>query len=152
MQSRYEIRSAIDSIVLRKYFVTLLYHNRDRWDMKLIYAFRNWLAGWIFGSSFVEHRERNTYRLLDEAIASGMDSIREQLKAFQAIDHSFNDYGHIVIVQQVGNQDFVEIIKIDPQITLEEWRAEIGYIESCFGIKPRAFDSNIPKSAWMQGR
>lgn len=104
---------------------------------------REAIAQYIFDSHIIQKWRRCTFEQIDKVIDDRLDYFKEQQKAFMAIDHTWNDYGHIVVCMQAGNQDFVKIIQVQRKTTLLEWRRMIEQIEEAYGIKTRFTDSPV---------
>jgi len=67
--------------------------------------------------------------------------IMESLKAFQAIDHNYHSFGHIILCLTVNNQDYVQIINVPKNLDLKTYRGLVASIESQCGLKVDFFDS-----------
>jgi hypothetical protein len=104
---------------------------------------REAIAEYIFDSHIIQKWRKDTYARADQVIDERLDYFKEQQKAFMAVDHNWNDYGHVVVCMQVGNQDFVKIIQVQRKTALLEWRRMIEQIESDYGINAKFIDSPV---------
>jgi hypothetical protein len=104
---------------------------------------RESISQFIFDSNIMQKWREDASNSLVRVIDERLDYFKEQQKAFMAVDHNWNDYGHVVVCMQVGNQDFVKIIQVQRKTALLEWRRMIEQIESDYGINAKFIDSPV---------
>jgi len=108
---------------------------------KLLTWLQNKMASYILNSKIYDAKEKTLEAMVYDKTLDCKDSIRKELKGFQALDVNYHDYGHIILCLSVNNQDYCHIINIRRGQTLKEYKEMCAMIESRYGISPHFVDS-----------
>ncbi|UCF48536.1 MAG: hypothetical protein JSU89_15450 [Myxococcales bacterium] len=79
--------------------------------------------------------------------------LRKQLSAVMAIDVDLHDGGKAVLLTRVNGEDRCKIIPIEPDLTMEQYRAFVKSIEETYGARVRYADmpAGWPKAYVLTG-
>jgi hypothetical protein len=82
-------------------------------------------------------------RLLDEKQSRFEEQLRGQLAAWQAIDVGAKDSGKFILCVRVRGKDLVQVIDVQPEMSIDEYRRLKEELESRYGARARWIDTPL---------